>query len=60
MSESLLPLESLLLLIEQAGEARLPTAAATKVSVETARAEARPVALPASVVTEATATEVTS
>ena len=48
-SESLLSLESLLLLTEQAGDARLPTAAATKVAVETARAKARPAALPASV-----------
>jgi len=60
MSESLLSLESLLLLTEQAGDARLPAAAATKVVVETARAEAGPAALPASVATEATATEATS
>ena len=45
---------------EQTGDAMLPAAAATKVAVETARAEARPAALPASVATEATATEATS
>jgi hypothetical protein len=43
MSESSLSLESLLLLTEQSGNVRLPAAAA-KVAVETARAEARPAA----------------
>jgi len=59
MSEFSLVLE-LLLLMEKAGDVRLPTAAATKVAVETARAEARPAALPVSVATEATATEAAS
>ena len=45
--------------MEQAGNATLPAAAA-KVAVETARAAARLAALPASVATEATATEATS
>jgi hypothetical protein len=60
MTESLLLLE-LLLLTEQTGDAMLPAVAAkTKTAAETAWAAARPAVLPASVATEAIATEATS